>query len=721
MRTVRIRLTLFIWLGLSVAFFCRQSAAQAPLPLYTDKLVNAFQDWSWGTRNLANTSPTVSNVNYSVSLNGTAWNVALSLYHPDFNATIYSNLVFWANGGTNGGQVLQVYVNYGTNTGPTVRLAALPANSWAQYTVSLSSLGAASVTNLNKVTLQLTSYGTTNVFYLDQVQLTGKPAPALVHINLNNGQMVRSVDSRWAGFNTAIWDNNFDTPTTISLLREVGAHILRFPGGSLSDEYHWATGRSLANTWAWGTSFTNFMHVATNVGVQAIITANYGTGTPQEAAGWVRNANVTNHLGFKYWEVGNECYGTWETDSNTFPHDPYTYATRAASYMQQMRAADPTIKIGVVVVPGEDSNANGYTNHPATNLITGQVHNGWTPVVLSTLSSLGVLPDFLIHHVYPQYTASGSTSVTDSDPLLLQSTTGWANDAADLRGQLAAYLGAAGSNIELLVTENNSDAGAQGRQSTSLVNGLYYADSLGRLMQTEFNAYIWWDLRNGTDTGGSFDPSLYGWRTNGDLGIVGNLSTRYPPFYAAKLMQCFVQPGDTVIPASSDYLLLSAYAARRPSGAVSLLVLNKDTRGSFNALIAMSGFVPNAAPTLRSFGISQDETTRTNGPAAGQDLATNTISIASSSFTWTFPPLSLSLFTFSPAAPVLVAVNSATPGQFVGQLQGQANVRYIVQQSPDLRLWTDVQTNTLSGTSWTFTNTVPAGTQVQFWRAVWRP
>src|SRR6516162_10588428 len=99
-----------------------QVSAQAPLPLYTDRLVNAFQDWSWGTRNLANTSPTLSNVNYSVSLSGTAWNVALSLHHPDFNATVYSNLVFWGNGDTNGGQVLQVSASFGTNSGPTVRL-----------------------------------------------------------------------------------------------------------------------------------------------------------------------------------------------------------------------------------------------------------------------------------------------------------------------------------------------------------------------------------------------------------------------------------------------------------------------------------------------------------------------------------------------------------------------------------------------------------------------
>ena len=302
----------------------------------------------------------------------------------------------------------------------------------------------------------------------------------------------------------------------------------------------------------------------------------------------------------------------------------------------------------------------------------------------------------------------------------MQSTTGWANDAADLRGQLAGYLGAAGSNIELLVTENNSDAGAQGRQSTSLVNGLYYADSLGRLMQTEFNSYVWWDLRNGTDATGSFDPSLYGWRTNGDLGIIGNLSTRYPPFYAAKMIQFFAQPGDTIIPVSSDYMLLSAYAARRASGAISLLVLNKDPVGTFSGQINLAGFVPYSAATLRSFGIPQDETARTNGPAAGQDIATNSVAGISSSFSRSFAPLSLSLFTFAPAAPTLTALSPTQPGQFVGQLQGQANVRYIIQQSADIKTWSNILTNTLSSTSWTFTNAAPA-TGAKFWRAIWLP
>src|SRR6266567_424473 len=697
--------------------------AQANLPIYTDHLVNGFQDWSWGTRNLANTSPVHSGVN-SASLSGTAWNVALSLNHSGFDTSPYSSLSFWANGGS-GGQVLRVYAHVNGADGPGTNLTALPANNWQQFIIPLAALGAGSKTNLERFTLQLTSNGTTNLFYLDDIQLTPKPAPAVVHLSVNATQTIRSADARWFSVNTAIWDNYFDTVQTVSLLNEMGCLALRFPGGSLSDEYHWASNTTLGNTWQWATSFAKFVHVATNVGAQAFITANYGTGTATEAAGWVRHANVTNHYGFHYWEIGNECYGTWETDFNTNApyraNDGWTYATRAQGYFQQMKAADPTIKVGVVVTPGEDSSVNGNTTHPATNSITGQIHYGWTPVLLATLKSLGVTPDFAVHHRYPEYTPAGSSSVADSDPLLLQSSSGWAADAADLRQQIAAYFGPAGTNLELVCTENNSDAGAQGRQSTSLVNGLYYADSLGQLMKTELNAFVWWDLRNGTNAGGSFDSTLYGWRANGDLGMIGNLATRYPPFYAAKLMQYFVRPGDSVLSASSDYLLLSAYAARRASGAVTLLAINRDATTNFNAQLAIAGYTPNPSAAIRSYGIPQDEAARTNGTAQAQDIALTNFASAGANFSYSFPPLSLTLFTLAPAAPRLVALASDLGGELAFQLQGQPGVRYLIQTSTDLSGWTTSSTNTLSSNTLDLTNGLPPGAAMRFWRALWQP
>ncbi len=56
-----------------------------------------------------------------------------------------------------------------------------------------------------------------------------------------------------------------------------------------------------------------------------------------------------------------------------------------------MKAFDPTIKIGAVAVPGEDSYANN-TNHPVVNPVTGVTHNGWTPVMLATLKASASLP-----------------------------------------------------------------------------------------------------------------------------------------------------------------------------------------------------------------------------------------------------------------------------------------------------------------------------------------
>jgi alpha-N-arabinofuranosidase len=387
-----------------------------------------------------------------------------------------------------------------------------------------------------------------------------------------------------------------------------------------------------------------------------------------------------------------------------------------------MRAADPTIKVGVVSIPGEDNYSNAYTNHPATNSITGQVHYGWTPVLLSTLNSLGATPDFVIYHRYPEYSSAGEASPADSDPLLFSTSSGWAVDASDLRQEIAGYFGANGTNIELMCTENNSDAGAQGRQSTSLVNGLYYADSRGHLMQTEFNAFVWWDLRNGTDTTGSFDSTLYGWRTYGDLGMVNNLNTLHPTYYAAKLMQYLAQAGDTILSASSDYPLLSAFAARNSSGAISVLVLNKDTTANFNAQIALNGFTPANAAVVRSYGIPQDEAARTNGPASAQDIATNSFAAAAGSFNYNFPALSMTLFTLAPTAPSLsVLPASQTGGSTVLQIQGQPNVRYIIQSSTNLTTWTSISTNSLTASTLNLTNPVPTARLDAFWRAVWQP
>lgn len=704
----------------STAIGAGTALGQADLPLYTDRIVNGFQDWGWGTRSFSNTSPTHSGTD-SISVTPSS-NPGISFHQNDFDSSPYTNLTFWANGGTSGGQVLQVYASLGTTDQAGFNLPALTANTWTQFVVPLSSLNADSKSNLARITIKPTS-SSGSVFYLDEIQLQAAPAPVIAHITVDANQTLRTVDGRFFGVNTATWDGNLSqTTTTLNLLREMGCQALRWPGGSTSDGYHWSTNNTLNS---------RFRTIATNLaGAQVFITVNYGSGSSNEAAAWVRNANITNHCNFKYWEIGNECYGTWENDTNAAAHDPFTYANRVAGYIALMKAADPSIKVGVVGAPGEDNYVNN-TSHPATNPRTHQVHNGWTPVMLTRLKSLGVTPDFIVHHVYPEWTdpSQNPVPVADSDPLLLQAASNWANDAADLRQQITDYMGDPGTNMELVCTENNSDSSsAFGIQLTSLVNGLYLADSVCRLMKTEFNAYIWWDLRNGHASTGTFDPTLYGWRTYGDEGMLDGVSGKYPTFYAEKMLQFLARSGDTVLSPSSDYLLLASYAAIKADGSLSLLVINKDSTANLTAQIALDNFTPDTTATVRSYGIPQDDAVRTNNNTPGaQDIATNTVSV-DGTFTNTFPPYSLTLFTFTPQAapppaPQLLVLSS-DPGQLVFQLQGQPSTSYVIESSTDLTFgtWNPVSTNsTLPDGTLNVTNPILPDPVQQYWRAVWQP
>ena len=703
-----------------VVFAATDAKAQSGFPVYTDNLVNGFQDWSFNsTRNFSNPTPTNSG-SHSISVTITSGFGALDLEQPsDFNTTLYSSISFWINGGAVGGQRLQIFIRLDHNVqSVTFALPKLQTNVWQQVIIPLSAIGAAGITNFTGFGIQSTISSSQPVFYVDDVQLTAAPAPTIVHLKVDAGQTLRNVDARHFGVNTATWDGNLDTSSTSNVLQEMGVLALRFPGGSTADQYHWVN--SKVNNTLEPTKFSNFIHVATNMGAQAFITVNYGSGTSNEAAAWVLSANVTNHCGFKYWEIGNECYGTWEMDNNNPAHDPFTYANIASGYVQLMKAADPTIKIGVVIVTGENNFSNNAT-HFAINPRTGTKNFGWTPIMLTTLKNLGVTPDFAIYHFYPQSTPTNwAPNSTESDPLLLQAAVNWKSDAADLRQQITDYFGPTGTNIELVCTENNSDSGAMGRQSTSIVNALYLADSKSQIMKTEFNSYIWWDLHNGPDTHGIFDPTLYGWRNNGDFGLLDGSNDRYPIFFAEKLLQYFARPGDSVLAASSDYLLLSAYAIRRSNGALTMLVINKDSTTNFNAQISLTNFAPWANATIRSYGIPQDEAARTNGSLSLQDIALTNFPVAGTNFSYAFAPYSLTLFTFAPAASGLSAFMLQSK-QVMLQLQGQPNTPYVIQASSDLVNWTSVSTNTLTGTTLNITNDIPDNSSQQFWRAVWQP
>jgi len=550
--------------------------------------------------------------------------------------------------------------------------------------------------------------------------LLGLGSPALAAnptLTIDATQIIRSVDDAHFGVNSVMWDPQVGSAQTAALVKEAGITLLRIPGGSISDDYHWTTNRSGTNAWSWASGMNAFATLITSTGAQTTAVVNYGSGTPEEAAAWVAYANapatllgtaadvplgtdakgqawssagtwsqlraatplakddgsnflrlgMTTPLGIHYWEIGNECYGSWETDTNSTTHDPYTYAVRAKDYIARMRAVDPGIRIGVVIINGEDAYANN-TQHPTTNPRTKKVHNGWTPVVLATLKTLGVTPDFAIYHRYEQQPGQ------ESDAKLLQSSSTWANDAADLRQQLNDYLGEKGPAVELFITENNSVSYNPGKQTTSVVNALFCADSVGSVLQTEFSGFVWWALRNSAPLSngsllGNQSASLYGWRNYGDYGMLSSTQAgisatdyeRYPSYYAMKLLQHFAHGGDMIVKATSDSNLLSAYAASRKDGTVSLLVINKDPASDQTATIRLSNFSPHSTATVRSWGIAQDEAARTG--TGSTDIATTAVTGAAASFQMSFPHYSLSVVTFTQKAPeILVQPGSVNVG-----------------------------------------------------------
>lgn len=696
-----------ILLALAASF----TSARADQIIFDDALENGWVSYGWAALNYNNTSPVHSGSD-SISVYATNYQ-ALYLHHSAFSTAGFSNLTFWVYGGSPSQLSLKVQATVNGTAQPEIDLPLLNSGSWQQFTLSMSALGVANGT-MDGFWIQQLNTNSPYQFYVDDISLTAAPVviPTNVNLTLNAASVVRTVDMRHFAVNTAVWDSYFDTPQTLNLLSNAGVMVMRFPGGSTSDDYHWQSNTTDSNTWQWGTSFQNFAHIATNLHAQAIITVNYGTGTPQEAAGWVGSSNVTNRYGFKYWEIGNENYGTWETDSNAVPNDPWTYAHRAQQYIAAMKAVDPTIKIGVVAVTGEDSSINN-SNHFVTNPRTHVVHYGWTPVMLATLSGLGVTPDFIIYHRYVQGPGG------EDDATLLQSSTTWPNDAADLRQQLSDYLGSASTNVEMLCTENNSVYSNPGKQTTSLVNGLFLADSLGQLLQTEFNSLVWWDLRNGQDSSNNDGAYLYGWRQYGDYGITDSTTNCYPTYYCTRLYKYFVRPGDKIVHATSDYSLVAAYAALRTNGSAALLLINKSPTNTFNGKIALTGFSPDTNATVYSYGIPQDNAAESG--VGSQDIGQTDISNAAPNFSYTLAPYSATVIAFAPAPPRLSLASVGAGGHFQFELTGQPGASYAIQSSTNSLNWQSIATNSLIGTTLTWTNLQPLIPGRIFFRAVWLP
>ncbi len=455
------------------------------------------------------------------------------------------------------------------------------------------------------------------------------PAPVTVTVNARAG--LATVADTALGVNDAVWDSQLGTTEVSDLLRSAGVQMIRYPGGSYGDIYHWKDNTAPGGYVAPGTDFDTFMGSVRRAGAQPIIIANYGTGSPAEAADWVRYANLTKGYGAKYWEIGNELYGNghygadWEADNHE-DKSPTGYANGVVAYSNAMKAVDPTVKIGAVLtIPAGWPDGVVASGDSAT----------WNQTVLSIA---GPAIDFVILHWYPGG-SSAADALAKPDQL---------NDALYLvRDQIARYAGPNAANIGIALTETNSGAGED-----TQTGALYAADTYADLWENGVFTVDWWDLHNGPGTAstveGQTDYGDFGMLSSGTCAADGTtceppMNTPFAPYYALSMLGTFAHPGDQMIRAGTDQPLVSAHAARRPNGDLAVLLVNRDPANSYPVAIDYAGYTPSAAvPTVYSF---------TSGATAITSAPTGTATAQ------TLPPYSLTLLVLHPAA-----VGAGAPG-----------------------------------------------------------
>ncbi|MGV9767594.1 cellulose binding domain-containing protein [Micromonospora tulbaghiae] len=411
--------------------------------------------------------------------------------------------------------------------------------------------------------------------------------PVTVTVNTRAG--LATVPATALGVNHAIWDSQLGSAETSDLLKAAGVKMLRYPGGSYADIYHWETHTAPGGYVAPGTDFDTFMAGARRVGAEPMIIANYGTGTPAEAAAWVRYANVTKGYGAKWWTIGNENYGNghygsaWEADDHP-DKSASQYARLVIEYADAMKAVDPSIKVGAVLtMPG---------NWP-DGITAGSDPGPWNQTVLSLA---GPKIDFVDVHWYPGGSVADSLARTSHLP-----------DAAWLlRQQIARYAGPGADRIGISLTELNVDAGR-----TTAPGALFLADAYSGLLEQGVFTVQWWNVHNGIGTvsevAGQTDYGDFGLLSSGNCTSDGEVcqpafNTPFAPYHALSMMNLFARPGDQLVRAGTDQPLVAAHAVRRPDGSVAVLLLNKDPDTAYPVALDYAGFTPaDEAPTVHTF------------------------------------------------------------------------------------------------------------------------
>ena len=373
----------------------------------------------------------------------------------------------------------------------------------------------------------------------------------------------------------------------VALLQPTGATILRFPGGSLTDSYHWKdavghlgarqSGRNLANQMkASGFGTDEFLQLVKAVNAIPIFSVNVPSGTPEEAVAWinyVKQAAAEKGLpAVRYWEIGNEPY-LKEEKRGDLQLQPAEFISRFNKFAQAMRAADPNIKIGLPLRTDRINNVpvSAFPNFNQT-----------------LLSGLSVPVDYLALHYYLPFVNNGAYSPADVYWACMAAADVMAKDITDTIALVKAQTNA---TVPVAITEYNSmftlGKGDTDAYISSLAGAMMVADMLrvfNQMPSVEF-ANLWSAVGN--------------WY----FGMVGQDGKPRPVYYVMQLYSellhgnylpvnitapVFSTPSVGLVPAAGGQPLLTAVATGE-AGHTRLLVINKSLTEAANIKVELGG------------------------------------------------------------------------------------------------------------------------------------
>ena len=399
--------------------------------------------------------------------------------------------------------------------------------------------------------------GTSGNFQVDNIRLTNKrelpkvERPAIVKgtIKGNFNEVINpEIAGGIFGINAALWDGDLleargAKTQTAEYVKRVNHGIIRYPGGLRADDDHW---KEILDNKDWMVDTDEFLEWLKKTGADAMFTVNFGSGTAEEAAAWVKHTNVTKKANIKYWEIGNEVYGNWHPYYEKYGKDGGDiYGKRAREFILAMKKVDPTIKVAVL----------------------GVLEGEWNEKVLKHTADVA---DGIIVHHYPQHFGEENDFALLSSPQTLDKI------YERLHNVVKKHSKNKDKQLEIWLTEWNSVDFNPGVQTLSIVNGLFVADYLGMLAQVGADNAQYWDIHNDlTPEGGD-----YGYLTRSYEEGCGNCPR--PSYWAFKMASDALRGKLVKTTVEGDKEAMITTYLTQNGKKKSLLVVNKSPYSDFD-------------------------------------------------------------------------------------------------------------------------------------------